>query len=225
MMRLFLIIVNVAILLFLSACTSLQGSPSPLSSAPTESSASVQKAQEQFYRESGLASWYGREYHGKKTANGEVFDMYGISAAHRILPLGTVVRVTNLDNSKSILVRINDRGPFIKSRILELSYGSAQELGCVERGIAHVKLEATDITLIPARYTVLAAVYTEEDSAKTLKYRLSSKFEVVTITQLETNIATFFTVRVGIYPSQERAEQIVNKLRMEGLEPLVLRKD
>ena len=72
------------------------------------------------YRETGVAAWYGQDMHGKKTASGEVFDMYGLSAAHRTLPLGTVVIVTNLDNFKSITVKINDRGPFIKSRFLDM---------------------------------------------------------------------------------------------------------
>jgi rare lipoprotein A len=151
--------------------------------------------------------------------------MYGISAAHRILPFGTMIRVTNLDNAKSIKVRINDRGPLIKSRILELSYGGAKELGFVERGTARVVLETADVVRGPAQYTVLAAVYTEEENAQTLKYRLSRKFETVTIAQLETNITTFYTVRVGVYASRERAEQIISRLRLEGLEPMVIRKD
>jgi len=225
MMRSHKIIALVAFLLLATACAEHKVKAPTVPPAQTAPSVSAPEVQEEFYREVGTASWYGGEYHGKKTANGEVFDMYGISAAHRILPFGTMIRVTNLDNAKSINVRINDRGPLIKSRILELSYGGAKELGFVERGTARVVLETADVVRGPAQYTVLAAVYTEEENAQTLKYRLSRKFETVTIAQLETNITTFYTVRVGAYATRERAEQIISRLRLEGLEPMVIRKD
>ena len=96
------------------------------------------------YRETGVASWYGRDFQGRTTASGEIFDLNGISAAHRTLPLGTVISVTNLDNFKSIKVRINDRGPFVKGRVLELSFGAAKELGFASQGTARVKLESLD---------------------------------------------------------------------------------
>jgi rare lipoprotein A len=153
------------------------------------------------------------------------FDQHGLSAAHRTLPFGTVVRVTNFDNLKSVTVTINDRGPFIKSRIIDLSYGAAKELGFAAQGVAVVKIETLAAVQGPARYTVQAATYTEAENAKTLKYRLSKKFEVVSITAFETNITRLYFVRVGSYASEERAEQIAAKLRFEGLEPVVLRKD
>jgi rare lipoprotein A len=176
------------------------------------------------YEATGTASWYGKELHGKKTANGEVFDWQGISAAHRTLPLGTIVRVTNLDNSKSIKVRINDRGPFIPNRILDLSYGAAKELDFVSHGTARVRIESLK-PVDALRYTVQAAAYTEEVNAKTLRYRLSRKFQHVDIVKVETNIAGFYCVRVGSYETQERAEQTAGKLKLEGMEPIILRKD
>ena len=182
-------------------------------------------AQEPNYRETGMAAWYGKELHGKQTANGEVFDMYGLSAAHRTLPLGTIVHVTNLDNFKSITVKINDRGPFLANRFLDLSYGAAKELGFVSQGTARIMIETVEAVRDPARYTVQAAVFTEEENARMLKERLNTKFGVVSIVPFETNIARFYRVEVGTYASEDRAWQAVRKLMLEGLEPIVVRKD
>ena len=93
------------------------------------------------FSETGDASWYGEKFHGKPTASGEPFDMYAYTAAHRTLPFGTMVTVTNLSNNKSIDVRITDRGPFKKSRIVDLSYQAAKEIGLVQVGIAKVDVE------------------------------------------------------------------------------------
>ena len=93
------------------------------------------------YVEVGVASWYGPNFNGKKTASGEVFDMYALTAAHRSLPFGTLVRVTRLDNGASVVVRINDRGPFKKDRIIDLSYAAARQIGLLESGTALVRLE------------------------------------------------------------------------------------
>jgi rare lipoprotein A len=177
------------------------------------------------YRETGTASWYGKEFHGWKTASGETFDMYGMSAAHRTLPLGTVIRVTNLENYKSIKVRVNDRGPFVRNGVLALSYGAARELDFVAQGTAPVKIEALEQINGSALYTVQAAVFTEAESAKTLKERLSTKFEQISIMPFESNLGTFYRVRVGSYNTEEKAELVASKLKLEGLEPIVFRKD
>ncbi|RKX71460.1 hypothetical protein DRP53_01395 [candidate division WOR-3 bacterium] len=89
----------------------------------------------------GKASWYGKEFHGKRTASGEIFNMYAFTAAHRTLPFGTKVRVTNLANGKSVVVKINDRGPFVRGRIIDLSYAAAKKIGLVRMGVAKVKIE------------------------------------------------------------------------------------
>lgn len=88
-----------------------------------------------------VASWYGPKYHGRQTASGEVFDMNGLTAAHKTLPFGTKLRVTYPGTSRSVVVKINDRGPFIRGRELDLSYGAAKEIGMVEQGVARVKIE------------------------------------------------------------------------------------
>ncbi|WP_456414082.1 septal ring lytic transglycosylase RlpA family protein [Oceanithermus profundus] len=93
------------------------------------------------YVEEGVASWYGPNFHGRRTASGEVFDMYAYTAAHRTLPFGSVVRVTRLDTGARVTVRINDRGPFKKNRILDLSYAAAREIGLIRTGTARVRIE------------------------------------------------------------------------------------
>ena len=92
----------------------------------------------------GVSSWYGQDFHGNLTANGEVYDMYGITAAHKEFPLNTVARVTNLDNWKSIILRINDRGPYIDGRILDCSYGAAKKLGFIKAGTANVEIKVIE---------------------------------------------------------------------------------
>ena len=89
----------------------------------------------------GMASYYGPKYHGRKTASGEVFDMYQFTAAHQQLPFGTKLKVTNLSNGKTVTVRVNDRGPFVGNRILDLSYGAAKQLDMLSTGVTEVKLE------------------------------------------------------------------------------------
>jgi len=93
----------------------------------------------------GVSSFYAKDFHGKLTANGEIFDMYGLTAAHKTLPLNTIVRVTNVANDKSLILRINDRGPYVKGRILDCSYGAALKLGFVNEGTAKVKIEIIEI--------------------------------------------------------------------------------
>lgn len=97
---------------------------------------------EEGYSERGIASWYGEKFHGHKTSNGEVFDMYQATAAHKSLPIPSFLRVTNLDNNRSIVVRVNDRGPFHGNRLIDLSYAAAMKLGYADRGTARVQLDA-----------------------------------------------------------------------------------
>jgi peptidoglycan lytic transglycosylase len=196
----------------------------PEKPAPASATAPA-AAPEQVYRETGTASWYGRELQGRRMADGENFDMDGLSAAHRILPLGTVIRVTNIDNYKTINVRVSDRGPFVRSRILELSYGAAKELEFVRQGTARVRIETLEPVRGNAIYTVQAASFVEEENAKLLKERLQRKYETVYITSFESNVGKFYRVRVGAYLSEEKAERVAGKLTLDGLEPVVVRKD
>lgn len=96
------------------------------------------------YRQTGTASWYGTKFHGLKTANGETYDLYGMTAAHKTLPLPSYVKVTNLDNGRSVILRVNDRGPFYSDRIIDLSFAAAKKLGYAEKGVARVSVEGID---------------------------------------------------------------------------------
>lgn len=100
------------------------------------------------YREVGLASWYGKDFHGRPTASGEIYNMFGISAAHKTIPLGTLLLVTDLQTGRSVKVKVNDRGPFVGRRILDLSYGAAKKLRIVEKGLAKVEIKITGRTPI-----------------------------------------------------------------------------
>jgi len=95
--------------------------------------------------QTGWASFYAEDFHGKLTANGETYDMYGLTAAHKTLPLNTIVRVTNLENKKTIILRINDRGPFVKNRILDCSYGAAVKLGFASKGTTRVRIDVIEL--------------------------------------------------------------------------------
>ena len=96
------------------------------------------------YREQGVASWYGDFFHGRRTSSGDVYDMYQMTAAHTTLPLPTYVKVTNIENGRTVVLRVNDRGPFVNGRIIDLSYVAARKLGMVQKGTAHVEVEALD---------------------------------------------------------------------------------
>ncbi len=104
------------------------------------------------YKARGIASWYGRRYHGQKTSSGEIYDMYGMTAAHTVLPIPSYARVTNLANGKSVVVRVNDRGPFHSDRLIDLSYTAAYKLGVLGGGKAMVEVEA----IIPGAGTTAA---------------------------------------------------------------------
>jgi rare lipoprotein A len=180
------------------------------------------------YREVGIASWYGKEFHGRRTANGEIYDMNGLSAAHRTLPLGTILRVTHLGNRQSIQVKLNDRGPFVSGRILDLSYGAASRLGIVGTGTARVMIEVVSLA-VPAggtAFTVQVGAFEVEGNAVGLKQRLLSRYQPITIQRFETNSQQFYRVRVGRYTTQGMAERVARELASNmGHEVFVTRQD
>ena len=116
----------------LASCASQQAAAPPIAGSMTE---------KPVFSQEGVASWYGENHHGKTTANGEAFDMNSMTAAHRSLPFGTVVRVTNLTSKRTVKVRINDRGPYSNGRIIDLSAQAARQLGIADRGVARVRIE------------------------------------------------------------------------------------
>jgi rare lipoprotein A len=179
----------------------------------------------QGYRERGIASWYGSEFHGLKTSNGEIYDMYGVSAAHKPLPMGTLVQVTHLGTGKQIEVRINDRGPFATGRIIDLSYGAARRLGTVEAGLAEVEVVAVGGSYAPAlrsvaavnhSYAIQVAAFGVADNAHQLANRMRERFGHAQVATALFNGQAVHRVRVGDFNTLESAEQLTSQLIAEG---------
>jgi rare lipoprotein A len=129
----------------------------------------------------GLASWYGGKFHGRLTSSGEVFDTNEMTAAHRTLPFGTVLKVTNLDNGKTAVVRINDRGPFVEGRIIDLSRAGAEAIGMVGQGVARVSLEIVEFATDKELYAIQVGAYGQERNAEKARAALEAGGFVVTV--------------------------------------------
>src|SRR5256885_2183687 len=177
--------------------------------------------------EEGNASWYGIPFHGRRASNGEVYDMHKLTAAHRTLPFDTVVRVTNLSNGKSTVVRITDRGPFVEDRIIDLSMAAAREIVSIVAGVVPVHLEilsAVDPT--QGFFTVQVGAFRERNNAERLRERLSATYTPIFIQPYDSPDGLFYRVRVGKVPGEDAAHQFGDQLRSrEGFTPLVVRLD
>ena len=198
------------------------------------------------YSEVGVASWYGEDFHAKKTANGEIYDMNTLTAAHRTLPLPSIVRVTNLENGRSLVLRVNDRGPYAKDRIIDISKRGAQLLGYQTKGVTKVRVDlmveeskalkaallgqkVPDIDPIPMMktatseenstntvYYVQAGSFSQKDLADNLYLRLS-KLSKGEVKPVDVSGNTFYRVRVGPFSYQEEAEIMLGKIRDYGI--------
>lgn len=182
------------------------------------------------YRAEGLASWYGRRFHGKKTASGELYDMYAMTAAHRTLPIPSYARVTSLDNGKSVIVRINDRGPFHRERIIDLSYTAAHKLGYVSRGHGRVVVESIDPAsfniqggqLGPGHYVQLGA-FSKPDNAMRLRLRAQEALGLSDVQSHVTLVGEMHRVNLGPFPGVEEASGWVERARaVLGVEAAVI---
>lgn len=168
------------------------------------------------YTQEGLASWYGPKFQGQLTASGEIFDMYKLTAASRTLPLDVYVRVTNLDNNRSTIVKINDRGPFVQNRILDLSYEAAKQLDMLQAGVVPVR-----ITVVSPNYYLLAAnekftiqvgAFTDFKNAFNYRNYLSSYFNPVYISSFYNGKETYYRVQVGIFNTQQQAQNYAQNI-------------
>lgn len=169
--------------------------------------------------QTGTASWYGEDFHGKPTASGEVYDMYGYTAAHKTIPLGSKVRVTNLENGRQIIVPVNDRGPFVGDRIIDMSYGSAQRLDMVEEGLAKVRIEVLEIphTYTGGRYTLQFGAFVEKNNARKLAIQLESRGYKPSIEEANVRGNTMYRVRLGSFNSIEGAQSLGQALTTAGI--------
>jgi rare lipoprotein A len=178
--------------------------------------------------EVGWASWYGKDFHGRRTASGAVYDMYQLTAAHKTLPLGTAVMVTHVDNGKAVTVTINDRGPFVKGRIIDLSYAAAQALGMVEEGVARVRVEVVDKSAIPTSapegsFTIQLGAFIDRSNAVRLMEQLQRAYQEVSITELKTPENTYYRVRLGSFRTREEAYQLASRLAQDGYTAFITR--
>ncbi len=168
--------------------------------------------------EVGLASWYGHPYHGRQTANGETYDMDDMTAAHRTLAFNTWVRVVNLENNLTTIVRINDRGPFIEGRIIDLSRSGAKEIDMVGPGTALVRLdivESPDVAMNPAQYSVQVGAFLVPENAEKMQRLIARKFSGVFIDTSQKADGFFYRVRVGRQSTMQAAEAVRDRLRRQ----------
>ena len=175
--------------------------------------------------QTGLASWYGPDFHGKPTSNKEIYDMYDMTAAHRTLPFGTRVVVTNLENGRAATVRINDRGPFVGDRIIDLSYAAARVLGIVGPGTARVRLDIIRGSSPPpggAGWSVQAGSFISKENAARLAREIEDRgYKGVKLSAYETPAQVYYRVRVAA-PDEASARALARRLNEDGYVVLVL---
>ena len=179
------------------------------------------------YTERGLASWYGPGFNGRRTANGEIYDMHAMTAAHKTLPFGTVVEVYNRDNGKSARVRINDRGPFVKGRIIDLSKKGAKKIDMIGTGTARVEIRVVSVSSSAPRYAaassgdlryvVQAGAFRDPDMARSLKRELEKEFYGVEIR----SDGLWHRVQLGPFDKRKQADKLAAELTRGGYDAVV----
>ncbi len=185
------------------------------------------------YKQKGVASWYGTKFHGRRTSSGEPYDMFKMTAAHKTLPLPTYVKVTNLNNGKQIIVKVNDRGPFAKGRIIDLSYAAAHKLGMAQQGTANVEVEAINFSSQQRvvntssnaigepknkKRFVQVGAYSNHKTAQKLAKVLDREVKLpVKITHIKRKGKTLYRVRIGPVPDINVARELVKTLDIDEL--------
>lgn len=185
----------------------------------------VPLAAPQPYRQRGTASWYGRRFHGQRTSSGEPYDMYAMSAAHPILPVPSYARVTNLANGRSVVVRINDRGPFHAGRVVDLSYAAAWKLGYAEAGSAEVEVESIvpEQTQQASAHYLQVGAFSARENAETLRLRIQRQLAWLTESIQVLLAGNFYRLQIGPYLSAETARSIAERIEIElNLKPLLV---
>jgi rare lipoprotein A len=190
----------------------VQPSPPPGPPPPNERQLAVPGA----YIETGVASWYGIPFEGHRTSNGEIYDMHAFTAAHRTLPFGSIVRVTNLSNGRQTQVRINDRGPFVANRVIDLSLSAAQAIEMVGAGTATVRLELiSGLNPQVGFFGVQVGAFQLQNNAERLRADLATRYSPVTIAVYDSPNGMFYRVRVGRFPTEDAARRLADQLRSD----------
>ncbi len=217
-------VLMLVLLLLLNSCSVFRSQDQSV--VPPASGSMTRKLTTGFYRQ-GVASWYGHPFHGCPTASGEIYDMDGLTAANKELPLGTRVRVTNLENGREVEVVINDRGPFVKNRIIDLSRAAARELKMIGQGTALVRI---DILELPRNFSVSDkhpfaiqfGAYSSRKQAFRLREKLSRLNPDVYVETVTREDGPLYRVRLGWFRSREEARS--EALRMGQVDALVFRR-
>lgn len=167
--------------------------------------------------ETGIASWYGYPYHGRAAANGEIYDMEKLTAAHRTLPFNTWVRVYNLDNSKTVDVRVTDRGPFVDGRIIDLSHAAAQDIAMIGPGIARVRLEVIEApaSLTAGEFAVQVGAFRERANAERVRGEMQKRYGSARLVRRDGK-PPLWRVLVGSESSQDSAGNLAQRIRKDG---------
>ncbi len=179
------------------------------------------------YTEVGYASWYGDPYHGRRAANGEIYDKNKLTAAHLTLPFGTQVKVTDLENDRTVSVRINDRGPFIRGRILDLSLAAARQIQMIGPGTALIRLEILSMPAEPdfGAFAVQVGAFRDRATAEKLRDRLNRRYGNAFIETYTSDDGVVYRVRLGPKSSLSQATQLASELGREMLPTFVVRVD
>jgi len=186
-----------------------------------------------------VASWYGHEFQGRQTASGERYDMNALTCAHREYPFGTMVKVTNIAGGKSVQCTVNDRGPFISGRDIDLSYAAAKEIDLIGPGTAIVRIEelgrdsayVKEVRYLPAGggtsspFTIQVGSFRELDNAQHLKDGLDLKYKGVFIAETVIDNSTFYRVRIGKFSGRGNAFRFAKTLAEEGYSPIIMHYD
>jgi rare lipoprotein A len=168
-----------------------------------------------------MASWYGRPYHGRPAANGEIYDMEALVAAHRTLPFNTLVRVVNTGNQKSVEVRIIDRGPFVDNRVIDLSHAAAKEIEMIGPGTAEVRIEVIGLPakLPPGSFAVQVGAFRDRANAEALRSAMASRYGTARLLE-RTGNPVLWRVLVGAEASEEAAARLGRRIRSEATEKI-----
>jgi peptidoglycan lytic transglycosylase len=179
------------------------------------------------YVEEGVASWYGDPFNGRRAANGEVYDMHQFTAAHRTLPFGAIVRVTNLRNGKQTEVRVTDRGPFVANRVIDLSLSAAEAIDMVGPGTAPVRLEIVGGPNPQVGFFgVQVGSFQSQDNAERIRAQLAARYGTVSIAPYDSPTGLFYRVRVGRLPTPAAAQELADQLHAnDQLTTFVVRLD
>ncbi|WP_261816846.1 septal ring lytic transglycosylase RlpA family protein [Vibrio gallicus] len=180
------------------------------------------------FKQKGKASWYGKKFHGHLTSNGETYDMYSMSAAHKTLPIPSYVKVTNLDNGKTAIVRVNDRGPFHEGRIIDLSYAAASKLGVIKTGVANVEVEHINVPNnntakdnAHPKFVIQVASLSNADNSKKLADKLKKTYQQPSYVESKDKTNRIF---VGPISKVGTAQDVLKKLKQDGFTSAFIKK-